>query len=144
LDINAASQIILKIQVYFKTMKKFPYSVSNRKAFFQNKTKVVLAVSVMRFSPATPPLSPGDLEDTADGLYIIGGHKIVVQNGELHGPEEPQHQILHDHEVVEGLRIDQLLPQENTLSSHYGEQSKVPDDVPQIAIDGGHHAAGEE
>lgn len=95
-------------------------------------------------SPRPQLRSPSDLQDTGNGPHIIGSHQIVIKDGELNGPKEPQHQILYDYKVVEGLRINQLLSKEYTLAAHNPEEPKVANNIPQIAVDGGHHAAREE
>lgn len=68
----------------------------------------------------------------------------MIEEDKLKGPDQAQHQILDYHEIVDGCRVYQLGPEEDVLAPKDPEEAKVPNHVPQIAVDEGHHVAGEE
>lgn len=68
----------------------------------------------------------------------------MVEQRKLRGPQPAEAEVLHDDEVVEGLRVDELLAQEDAVALHDLEEAEVHEHVPQGAVDGGHHGAGEE
>lgn len=68
----------------------------------------------------------------------------MVEQNELQRPEEAQQQILHDHKVVEGLRIDKLLAQKQVIAPPDPEDAKVLDHIPEVAVHGGHDVATDE
>lgn len=68
----------------------------------------------------------------------------MVEENKLKGPHQSQHQILHYHKIVDRNGVYQLGPEEDVFTTKDPEEAKVPQYVPEIAVDEGHHVAGEE